>query len=58
VRTAILSNKVDGLTQRITSAMGLAERVDLIRGESDEFPRKPDPALLDHLLALYGIRRE
>jgi len=58
VRTAILSNKVDNLTQRIATAMGLAARVDFIRGESDEFPRKPDPALLDHLLSLYGVRRE
>lgn len=49
---------MDGLTQRITSAIGLAERVDPICGKSDEFPRKPDPALLDHLPALCGIRRE
>jgi len=58
VRTVILSNKVDVLTQRIAAAMGLADRVDLVRGESDEFPRKPDPALLNHILELYGVRRE
>jgi len=58
VRTAILSNKVDSLTQSIAAQMGLAARVDFIRGESDDFPRKPDPALLNHVLAIYGIRRE
>lgn len=58
VRTAILSNKVDKLTRQIAEAMGLATRVDFVRGESDEFPRKPDPALVDHLLQLYGIERE
>jgi phosphoglycolate phosphatase len=58
VRTAILSNKVEELTRRIAAQMGLAARVDLLRGESDEFPRKPDPALLNHILELYGVRRE
>jgi phosphoglycolate phosphatase len=58
VRTAIWSNKVDSLTQRIATQMGLAARVDFVRGESDDFPRKPDPALLDHVLQLYGVRRE
>jgi len=58
VRTAILSNKPDLLTRRIAMAMGLAERVDFVRGETDEYPRKPDPALLNHLLELYGVRPE
>lgn len=58
VRTAILSNKVDSLTQRIAAQMGLAARIDFIRGESDEFPRKPDLAVLNHVVALYGVRRE
>lgn len=58
VRTAIVSNKLDGLTKQIAGTMGLADRVDFVRGESDEFPRKPDPALLDHVLELYGVKRE
>lgn len=58
VRTAIVSNKVDSLTQQIATAMGLAARVDFVRGESPEFPRKPDPAILQHLLSLYGVRAE
>ena len=57
VRTGILSNKFDGLTRQIAAAMGLSDRVDFVQGETDEFPRKPDPALLDHLLDLYGVRR-
>jgi phosphoglycolate phosphatase len=56
IATAVLSNKPDNLTQQITKAMGLAERVDFIRGESGEFPRKPDPAVLHHLASLYGVR--
>ncbi len=58
IRTAIWSNKVDALTQRICAALGLAARVDFIRGESPEFPRKPDPALLDHIINLFGVKRD
>ncbi|MCX8035671.1 MAG: HAD family hydrolase [Candidatus Sumerlaeia bacterium] len=58
IRTAIWSNKVDALTQRICAALGLAARVDFIRGESSEFPRKPDPALLDHVINLFGVKRD
>jgi phosphoglycolate phosphatase len=58
VRTAILSNKVDSLTQQIAKALGLADRVDFVRGECAEFPRKPDPALLQHLMELYAVRPE
>jgi len=58
VRTAILSNKMDRLTQIIAAQLGLAARVDFILGESDAFARKPDPAALNHVLSVFGIRRE
>jgi len=58
IRSAIWSNKLDSLTQRIAAELGLTARVDFVRGECEEFPRKPDPALLDHILNLYGVRRE
>jgi len=58
VRTAIVSNKVDALTQTVATTMGLAERVDFVCGEADEFPRKPDPAILDHIREMFGVRRE
>jgi len=56
VVTAILSNKLDRLTQQIAAAMGLAARVDIVRGENDEFPRKPHPAVLEHYASLFGVR--
>ncbi|MBM3333386.1 HAD-IIIA family hydrolase [Candidatus Sumerlaeota bacterium] len=58
VRTAILSNKMNSLTQRISAELGLAARVDFVRGESKQWPRKPDPALLDHLIQHFGVKRE
>jgi phosphoglycolate phosphatase len=41
---AVLSNKPDELTRRVTSALFAAGSFAFVRGESELFPRKPDPA--------------
>ncbi len=52
VRLAVASNKPDALTQYLLKHFGVAERFDWILGQSDAFPRKPHPAILQHLMNL------
>jgi phosphoglycolate phosphatase len=44
VAMAVLSNKPDELTRRVTLGLFPSVPFRLIRGETPEFPRKPDPA--------------
>lgn len=41
---AVLSNKPDALTKKVVAGLFPASAFALVRGESSEFPRKPDPA--------------
>jgi len=50
LRTAVASNKPHVLTQRVVEQVGLAPFFDDIFGQSDQFPRKPAPDLLIHLM--------
>lgn len=50
IKMAVASNKPDTLTRKILAAMGLAPLFDAIYGESQEFARKPDPAVLRHIM--------
>lgn len=52
VRLAVASNKPDALTRYILEHFGVARHFDWILGQSDAFPRKPDPAILHHLMRL------
>jgi len=54
IKTAVASNKPDVLTQEILAALGLAPLFDVIHGESGKFPRKPDPAILRHIMSEMG----
>jgi len=51
---AVASNKPDALTRTILEQLGVAKHFDWIIGQSDAFPRKPDPAILRHLMAQAG----
>jgi phosphoglycolate phosphatase len=44
IRAAILSNKPDALTKKCTAGLFPDFRFEVVRGETPEFPRKPDPA--------------
>ncbi|MGA2546384.1 MAG: HAD family hydrolase [Rectinemataceae bacterium] len=41
---AVLSNKPDDLTKKVVAGLFPSIAFALVRGESSEFPRKPDPA--------------
>jgi phosphoglycolate phosphatase len=44
IRTAVLSNKPDSLTQMVIGKLFPPGSFDLVYGERPAFPRKPDPA--------------
>ncbi len=54
IRTAVASNKPHALTKKVLEHLGVAELLDDIHGQSDRFPRKPSPDLLQHLMTAAG----
>lgn len=54
LRLAVASNKPDALTQYLLQHLGVAQYFDWIIGQSDSFPRKPDPAILHYLMEKAG----
>jgi phosphoglycolate phosphatase len=54
MRTAVASNKPHKLTVKVLEHLGIAPLLDDIYGQSDDFPRKPAPDLLHHLMQLAG----
>jgi phosphoglycolate phosphatase len=54
-RLAVLTNKPIGPTRRILDAFDLSRYFSWVMGGDSEFPRKPDPASLRHLVALAGV---
>ena len=57
-RTAVASNKPHALTQRVVEQVGLAPFFDDVYGHTDQFPRKPAPDLLNHLMQNAGTQPE
>lgn len=53
-RLAILSNKPDAQTRIMADALLPGIHFDLVLGHSDNFPRKPDPASLHHIMKVTG----
>jgi phosphoglycolate phosphatase len=58
IKTAVASNKPHPLTDLTLRKMGVAELIDFIHGESEQFPRKPAPDLLRHIMAQAGVLPE
>lgn len=58
IRTAVASNKPHALTQRVVEQVGLAPLFDDVFGQTDQFPRKPAPDLLFHLMQAAGTQPE
>jgi phosphoglycolate phosphatase len=44
IKTAILSNKTDSITQKICRKLLCEQHFDIILGATDRFPKKPNPA--------------
>jgi phosphoglycolate phosphatase len=51
---AVLTNKPLAPSLRILQALGLSRLIAATIGGDSEFPRKPDPSSLRHLMASYG----
>jgi phosphoglycolate phosphatase len=55
VRAAILSNKPDALTRKCADGLFPNFSFAFVRGETPEFPRKPDPASALDICARLGV---
>jgi phosphoglycolate phosphatase len=52
---AVLTNKPLAPTRRLLDAFGLSRYVAVAIGGDGEFPRKPDPSSLLHLIDVFGV---
>jgi phosphoglycolate phosphatase len=52
---AVLTNKPLAPSLRILQALGLSHAIAETIGGDSEFPRKPDPSSLRHLMASFGV---
>ena len=55
-RLAVLTNKPAAPTHRLLEAFDLAMPFSWVIGGDSEFPRKPDPAAVEYLMAQAGVR--
>lgn len=53
-RTAIVSNKPHPLTLKMSQNL-FGDLIETTYGQSDMFPRKPDPSVIHHVLSEFGI---
>ena len=56
-RLGVLSNKFNAATQSVIDEH-FPGVFDIVRGECEEFPRKPDPTGLLHMMDLMGVRAD
>jgi phosphoglycolate phosphatase len=57
-KLAVLTNKLGRVARPMLSILGIADEFDLIIGDNDGYPRKPDPAAITALIEKFGCRRE
>jgi phosphoglycolate phosphatase len=55
IKTAVLSNKPDALTQQVIDGLFPRYCFDIVQGETADFPRKPDPASTWDILIQLGF---
>jgi phosphoglycolate phosphatase len=55
IKTAVLSNKPDSLTQTIIAALFPRDTFDLVQGDRSGIPRKPDPGVTWDMLTEMGF---
>ena len=56
IKLAVLSNKADSLTQKICAKLLKKWKFEAIIGESDRFPRKPNPASALFIAERMGVK--
>lgn len=56
-KLGVLSNKFDAAAQEVIAGQ-FPNMFDLVRGECDEIPRKPDPRGLLHMIGQLGVQPE
>lgn len=57
VKLAVLSNKPDNVTTVIAERY-FPDMFDIVYGQRDGVPRKPDPTALNEMIATLGVRKE
>ena len=55
VRLAVLSNKPHPLTVATVEGLGVGDRFEVVLGQTDDFPRKPDPSSARWILERLGL---
>jgi 2-phosphoglycolate phosphatase len=55
VPMGVITNKPHDLTRDLLSALSIARHFDVVIGDGDGFPRKPDPAAARSTLARLGV---
>lgn len=58
VRIAVVSNKLDEVTGKVLEHLDISEMFDEIRGERPEFPKKPAPDALLHIMKRFDSSPE
>lgn len=58
VRYGVLSNKPDNFVKQIVSRLLPDYPFAWVQGKSDAFPKKPDPAALEHIIRSLGVKKE
>ena len=58
IRTAVLSNKPEKKTRQCVTHYFESHRFDLVLGASEQYPLKPDPTAVHHILASMQIPAE
>lgn len=55
IKKAIATNKPQLLTEKILRQLSLERHFELVVGDGSNFPRKPDPASVRHILKTLGV---
>lgn len=53
-KLALVSNKPDLLTQKVTRDLEVHHLFEMVAGESPRFPRKPSPEIITHIMDQFG----
>lgn len=57
LKTAVVSNKVQYLTDQLLLTLGLTDQLDYVCGARDDMPKKPAPDMLQHTMRQLGVER-
>lgn len=58
VKIGVLSNKTDSFAKRIVGVLFDSSLIDVVYGQRDDFPRKPEPDSLYAMLKELGVPKE